>query len=330
MKNRKILSLVLALVLILSITACQKPAQSAQTTTESVQSAEEATEAPAQPTFQKPTKDRAGFEITVPDEINSIVSFAPSMTQILVDLGVKDKLVAVDKQSPLYAQGLDALPQFDMMTPDMEALAALKPDVMFVSGLSSQTSDDPFKQLKDLGITVVTIPSSASIEDIKTDNQFMADVLGMPEQGKALNEAFQARIDEIKAIGQTITDKKSVLFEISTLPDIYSTGTGTFLNEMIELIGATNVLADQTSWMKVTEEEAISRNPDVILTNVNYIENPVEDVLGRTGWGEVTAIKNKDVHYIDNGFSSLPNHNIVKALAEMAKAVYPEQFKDLK
>lgn len=327
MKRCNFLILILALVLMASVSACQTPVATTQTPADTATMEASASESSG---IVKPSKDRAGFDISVPAEINKIISLAPSMTQVIVDLGMKDKLVAVDTQSPLYSEGLQTLPQFDMLAPDMEALAALKPDVMFVSGMSSESSDDPFKQLKELGIAVVTLPSSGSIEDIKLDNQFIADVVGESEKGKAMNDAFQARIEEIKAIGQTIKEKKSVLFEIATLPDIYSFGSGTFLNEMLEIIGAENVMGDQTSWLKVSEEEAISRNPDVILTNVNYIENSVQDVLGRTGWTEVSAIKNKAVFYIDNGLSSLPNHNIVKALTEMAKAVYPDQYKDLK
>ena len=40
------------------------------------------------------------------------------------------------------------------------------------------------------------------------------------------------------------------------------------------------------------------------------------------------AVKDKQVYYIDNIASSIPNHNIVKALKEMAKAVYPDKYKD--
>jgi iron complex transport system substrate-binding protein len=99
---------------------------------------------------------------------------------------------------------------------------------------------------------------------------------------------------------------------------------------MIELIGARNIFADQMGWLAVTEEAAISANPDVILTNVNYIEDSIGEIKSRDGWEEVNALKNNAVYYIDNGYSSLPNHNIVKALKEMALAVYPEAFASLK
>ncbi|MDL2325384.1 ABC transporter substrate-binding protein, partial [Ruminococcaceae bacterium OttesenSCG-928-A16] len=79
-------------------------------------------------------------------------------------------------------------------------------------------------------------------------------------------------------------------------------------------------------WLAVEPESAMVANPDVILTNVNYIDNPVGEILGREGWGEISAIKNNEVFYIDNLASSLPNHNIVVALQQMAKAVYPEFY----
>ena len=95
---------------------------------------------------------------------------------------------------------------------------------------------------------------------------------------------------------------------------------------MITLIGAENVLGDQIGWLAVIEESAVAANPDVILTNVNYIDDPVGEIMARPGWENVTAVANGDVYYIDNGKSSLPNHLIVNALIEMAVAVYPEEY----
>ena len=233
--------------------------------------------------------------------------------------------MAVDTQSPLYVEGVSQLPQFDMMAPNIEQIALLEPDVVFTSGMS-YLEDNPFQALIDMGIYVIEIPSSNSIEAVKKDIVFTAACLGKEAQGQAIVDEMQETIDAIAAIGATITDKKTVLFELGCLPHIYSFGDGTFLDEMIELIGAENVLGDQISWLSVTEESAVAANPDVILTNVNYIDDPIGEILARTGWENVTAVANGDVHYIDNGKSSLPNHGIVDALIEMAVAVYPEEY----
>lgn len=277
-----------------------------------------------------PTEDRAGNTVTIPKEVNKIISLAPSTTQILFDLGVGDKLVAVDTQSPLYATIPSEVLQFDMMAPDLEQVIALSPDVVFVSSMTNFSGEDILKGVRDSGICVLEIPTSNSIEDIKKDISFVADSVGKSQEGKVLISDMEAIINEVSEIGSKITDKKTVLFEIAAAPDIYSFGKNVFLNEMIELIGATNILVEQEGWISVSGEAIVSKNPDVILTNVNYIENPTEEIKSRDGFNEITAVVNDRVYYIDNGYSSLPNHNVIKALIEMAKAVYPEQFADLK
>ena len=58
------------------------------------------------------------------------------------------------------------------------------------------------------------------------------------------------------------------------------------------------------------------------------LENPTEEIMSRTGWENITAVKDKAVYSIDANSSSRPTQNIIKALKEMAKAVYPDEFKD--
>ena len=278
-----------------------------------------------------PTEDRAGNSITVPEEVDSIISLAPATTQILCDLGLADKIIAVDSNSPMYAEGLseDVL-QFNLLEPDLEQIMNAEADIIFVSNLSSQGGEDIFKSVRDAGVCVAEIPTSNSIADVEKDVQFVADCVGMSAEGSELVAGMEAVIGQVSAIGETITEPKTVLFEISPVPYLYSFGTGVYLNEMIELIGAKNVLADQEGWLSVTEESAVAANPDVILTSDNFSnEDPVAEILGREGWQNVTAVAEGQVAYIDNAASSLPNHHIVDALVEMAKAVYPDAYAEL-
>ena len=83
-------------------------------------------------TIEIPTKDRAGNDIKVPEQVNKIVSVAPSTTQFLIDLGLGDKIVGIDTSSYAYLDKLPAnVAQFDMMNPDNEAIAALNPDIVY-------------------------------------------------------------------------------------------------------------------------------------------------------------------------------------------------------
>ena len=272
------------------------------------------------------TEDRAGNPITLPENVEKIVSLAPSTTQLIMDLGMTDKLVAVDTYSAMYWEEVSGLLQYDMMTPDNEALALLEPDIIFVTGMSFAEGENPFQTLIDLGACVAVLPTSYSIEDIEKDILFIAEILGTKEEGEAIVAEMEAEVDAIAEIGAGIAEKKSVLFEISALPYIYAPGDNTYLDEMIELIGATNIVDGQSDWVFVTEEAALAANPDVILTSTDYIEDPVGEVLGREGWGDVTAIKDQAVYAISSRTSGLPNQHVVEALKDMALAVYPEYY----
>ncbi|EGO2657615.1 ABC transporter substrate-binding protein [Enterococcus faecalis] len=317
MKKFTLTMMTLGLVATLGLAGCGKQEKKATTSSEKTE-------------VTLPTKDRSGKEITLPKEATKIISLVPSTTEVIEDLGKTDQLIAVDTQSSTMMTDLKKLPQMDLMAVDAEKLIALKPQIVYVNDINLASSESVWKQVEDAGITVVNIPTSTSIKAIKEDVQFIADSLSEHEKGQKLIKTMDQEIDEVAKIGKTIKKPKTVLFEVAALPDIYSFGNGTFLNEMIETIGAKNVLANEKGWLPVTEEAAIAAKPEVILTNVNYMKDPAKEILARKNWENVPAVQNKEVFEIDNMSSSLPNNHITKALKQMAKAVYPEEYKDLK
>ncbi len=295
----------LALVIALALSSCaQQPAK-------------------AEPTLMT---DPSGQEFAVPAKIEKIVSLAPAITDIVFALGEGGNVVAADTYST-SVEGIDpSICVLEIYPPNAEAILAYEPDLVLVSGLSQVGDDDPYKALKEAGVSVAYIPSSDSIEGIYGDIDFYGSLLGKDAEARALVDGMKAQIDSIAAIGSAISEKKTVLFEVAASPFIYSFGSDTFLNEMIEIIGAKNVLEVETGWLAVADETAVAANPDVILTNVNYIDDPVGEIMSRPAFADVTAVKNGDVYYIDSSHSSQPSHNIIKALEAMAKAIYPGSY----
>jgi iron complex transport system substrate-binding protein len=269
--------------------------------------------------------DRSGAKAAVPAQINRIISTAPSNTEIIRDLGMADKLVAIDTFSSRIS-GLDAgLVQIDFSYPDAEVIIGLKPDLIIAAGHNMTVSgEDPFKLIKDTGISVVYIPTSSSIAGIYEDIRFIAGLLEVREKGEALINGMKAEIDAIAARGAGFAEKKSVYFEISPYPYMVSIGRETYLSEMISVIGADNIFADQKDWFSPAAESIIERNPDVILTLTGLNADPVDEILRRPGFEHTRAVQNKAVYPIDGDAASRPSPNIVIALKQMAAAVYPE------
>lgn len=276
-------------------------------------------------TTQNTIKDREGFDITLKQDINKIISLAPSTTEILIDLGLKDNLVAVDKYSKKLL-GDTNLPEFDIMNPDTESLASIQSDIIFATGMSRAKGDDPLKQIKDMGITVTYIPTSKSIAEIKQDIIFISEITNTQDKGNEIIKNMDNEIKKYEDIAKTITTKKTVYFEIGASPNMYSFGKDVFLNEIINIIGAKNIFEEQTSWITVTPESVVVANPDVILTNVDYVDNPVDEIKLRGGFADVNAVKNNDVFLVDKNSSSYSNHNVVKIMREISKLIYPKEY----
>lgn len=277
---------------------------------------------------ERTMEDREGNQFNIPKKMDRIISTAPSNTEVLVSLGLGDKIIATDTYSKDVSGTKDDITRIDFMNPDAETIISLKPDVIIASGHNKTDGKDPFEVIKAAGIPVVYIPSSNSIQGIYDDIEFLAKLTGTENEGKELVSDMKKEIDSIKKIGDKIKDKKSVYFEIESEPSLYSFGTGTFLNEMIDIIGAKNIFDSEKGWISPSAESIIEKNPDIILTNVNYIKDPVKKIEDRKGWNTINAVKNGDVYQIDANSSSRPSQYIIKALKQMAKDIYPDEYKN--
>jgi iron complex transport system substrate-binding protein len=275
-----------------------------------------------------------GNTVKISGPIERVFSAAPSNTEIIIALGEGSRLAAVDKYS-MDIEGIDRnIPAIDFLYPDAEAIIALHPDLIIASEHNMVAGDDPFKLIRESGIAVAYMPSSGGIEEIYRDIAFIADLLGVSERGDEIIRDMKESIASIAVTGSSITEKKTVYFEISPAPYIVSFGSGTFLHEMLEIIGAENIFAGTTGWIAAGEEAIVAANPDVILTNsvlpatagVPGGGDPVAEILGRPGFKDIRALQNRAVYRIDANASSRPTHHIVKALLEMARAVYPEYY----
>jgi len=334
---KKLLSLVLAVATTISFAGCAKIMEIKEM---AENSDVEALVSVGQDVYEElsieiPKEDRAGNAITVPENVEKIVSMAPSTTQFLIDLGLGDKIVGIDTNSATY---LDKLPsdvaQFDMMAPDNEAIAALEPDIVFTSGMSSVGGTSPFQSLIDSGICVADIPSPDSLEGIEEDLKFIGACVGKGAEALAYAKGFTVFMEAIEEAGKEIPadEQKTVLVMMNVpseeYPTIYTFGSGTYMNEMIEAIGAKNVFADQEGWLAVTVEDAIAANPDVILMDCNWMPDAADQVKALAGWENVTAVQNGDVYQIDEDLCSRPNQHVADATVEWGQKVYPDKFEN--
>ncbi|MCL2397672.1 MAG: ABC transporter substrate-binding protein [Defluviitaleaceae bacterium] len=253
-----------------------------------------------------------------------IVSVGPKVTEIVTELGFAAYIVGTDSHS-VGIDGLgDDLVLFDMMALDGEALVALGPDFVLMAGIVMGAGDH-IVMLENIGIDAMLVPGAGSINGIYDTIRLVAWFLGAEAEGERIIADMQAEVAEIMAIAATIENRRTVYFEIDPAP-MFSFGGGTFLNELLETVGAVNIFADEYGWIMVADEHILVANPDVIMTNVGWLDDPLGDMAARPGWDGLDAVAMGRLYQVDGDATSRANHNTVIALRQMAEAIYPEYF----
>lgn len=295
MKSR--LSLVLALMLALTLTLC--PAASM---------------AEAQPVE---VIDALGRAVTVEGVPEKIVSLSPSNTEILFALGVGDKVVGVDSYSDYPAEAAAIENKVgDYTGPNVELIVSLEPDIIFADDTLQQ---DAIDQLSELGMTVVAV-TGKTYADVPAAIQLVADCVGA-DAAPVLDdmEAVKAEALALAEGGES----KSVYFALSfgEYGD-WTSGTGTFVDDMLNMLGATNVGAELgAGWMSISLERLLEVDPDVIL--VPGDQAMVDSFMQTEAYAALSAVKNGTVYAVDANMSQRPGPRIAQALREFAGILYP-------
>ena len=199
----------------------------------------------------------------------------------------------------------------------LEQIIALEPQVLLMSTMAQ--TDEQVQQLEAAGVRVV-VSDAQDIEGTYTAISMIGELVGRQAEAASIVESMQKTFDEIKANAGDGT--KTVYFEVSPLQyGLWTAGSGTFMDEIANMLGLTNCFADVTGWGEISEEQVLERNPDYIVTISMYFgegPTPEEEILSRTGWENVTAVK-------DGKILNLPNNELSRPaprLADGAKALY--------
>lgn len=277
--------------------------------------------------FPVTVTDDAGRDITIEEKPETIVSLQPSTTEISFALGLGDKIIGVSDFCNYPAEVLD-IEKVGAQDMNVELILTQLPDLALVQSYHYQNYPDILNQFVEAGINVVVVGSASSFADVYQTFELIGSVTGATLQAEEIITDMQERLAAIKEKAEAVTEKKKVWVEVSPAPDIFTTGKGTFMHEMLESIQAINAAGEQEGWVKLTEEEIVQLNPDVIITTYGYyVESPKDGVLGRDGWAEVSAIKNELVFDVENDTVVRPGPRLIEGVETLAEFIYPEIFK---
>jgi iron complex transport system substrate-binding protein len=224
------------------------------------------------------TDDR-GVKVTFDKAPLRIVSLLPSLTETVCELGQCQRLVGVDRYSN-FPEGVRSLPQVGGgLDPNIEAIVALKPDVVLMAA-SSRAAE----RLRALGLKVVALEPKTHA-DVQRVLDKVGQLLEVPDAQRVwrvIDAGMSAAAQSLPAGVKTTR----VYFEVNRAP--YAAGETSFIGETLTRLGAKNIVpAKLGPFPKLNPEYVVRANPDLIMVgDRNYA-----GMEGRPGWGGIRAVK---------------------------------------
>ncbi len=253
-----------------------------------------------------------------------IVSLAPSNTEILFALGLGDRIVGVTEYCN-YPEEAKSKPKIGGYSdPNIEALVAAKPDLIL--GTEAQ-SEAVYAQIESKGLPIIGI-YPRSINDILSSITMIGKITGKEKEAAKLTESMEKRIHSvIDKTNDLSADMKLRTFYIVWNDPLMSAGKGTFINELIEKAGGTNIFANLEYYPVVSLEDVLMANPQVIIAGSGMGEGadlPLQFALMEDRLEETDARKNERVYSVNTDIVGRPGPRIVDALEDFLAAIHPE------
>jgi len=266
--------------------------------------------------------DEAGRRVLLPRKIDRIVSLAPNLTEIVFAVGAGDRLVGRTRYCDYPAEAKSVSEVGDTMTPSIERIIALKPQVVLISTASQLEAFT--RQLNDQRIAVyVTNPQS--LDDVFRSIQSLGDMFGEATRAATLVTELKKRADAVSAATKEQKPVR-VFYQVSGSP-LYTIGREAYLTDLIRRAGGISVTADVTSaFPRFSDEAALAARPDAIILPSGSAMGDANATVAPALRNSPAALNNR-VYKINADHLSRPGPRLVTGLEEMARALHPEAFK---
>ncbi len=265
--------------------------------------------------------DDMGRKVVVPDHPKRIISISPSVTEILFAVGAGDQLIA-DTEYCLYPPAALTLPKIGgSMTPNIEQLVAMKPDLV-MGDTATTLSKDRLLLMERAGLPVVMFHIS-NMADVLNRMGIIGALCGVSLGAHREVEALGKRLQIVR---EKVKDrpKPKVLLVVWAEP-LWTMGHPTYINDAIEIAGGVNIAGDlEKQGVTFSMEEVIKRDPDVIV--LSFHNASAQDLP--PSWKLLRAIKAGRYVVIPNGYLVQATPRLVDGIEEMAKYLHPDAFKN--
>jgi iron complex transport system substrate-binding protein len=250
--------------------------------------------------------------------VTRIVSLSPTATEMLFAIGADGQVLAVDDQSNYPPQVLDKPHDLSGYQPNVEAIAALKPDLIVIGDDSSGLS----KQLEALGLSTWVGAAATSFDDVYSQIEQLGALTGHIGEATELVSSMQTKIDAAVTAAPKPANPLTYYHELDST--YYSITENTFIGQVYALFGLQSIADFQevsSDYPQLSAESIIQADPDFIfLADGGFGESP-ETVAARPGWANLKAVTTGRVVVVDPDISSRWGPRVVDYINDISAVV---------
>jgi|LSQX01.1.fsa_nt_gb iron complex transport system substrate-binding protein len=262
--------------------------------------------------------DMTGKTITLKKLPERIVSLSPSNTEIVFALGAGDKLVGITSfcDYPEETQNVEKIGDFE--GPNIELIKKAEPDVI-LAGVYIQ--DDIAIAIENLGIPVITT-EAVKFDGIYESIELIGRIVGEENKAESIMHDMLNTIESIK--GETNAGQKPKVFYVAWTDPLITTGSDTFVNDVILISGALNIAEEIIGWTHYSTEELLKQNPDILIVAWHATDDGIskEEIMADPILKNLDCVKKGHIYIMkDDNLISRPGPRIVQGVREMSDAI---------
>jgi iron complex transport system substrate-binding protein len=250
-----------------------------------------------------------------------IVSLAPSITETLFALGAGPEVVGVSQYCDYPPEVLKLPKVGTFLTPNLEAIIALRPTLIIGLGLSSDQRE--LRALRSMGFRIV-LAKDQSLDEIRDSIRKLGDATGHGAEAAQLI----AKVDsQVGAVREAVADKPPVrvLMLVGHQP-LVAVGRGTYLDDLLHLARADNI-ADVSGeqWPELSFEYIIAMRPEVILDG-SMGSDPAAPAHFWDRYPSIPAVRDKRVFGYPDDPILHAGPRVGRSLEILAALIHPNAF----
>lgn len=250
-----------------------------------------------------------------------VVATSVAVTEILDKLGVEVSGVPTTSyELPENTEG--ATEVGSPMNPDLEIIKSLNPTcVVSVDTLGS----DFEKQFTENNIPSMFVNLS-TVDGLKETITALGEKFDKSEEATEIINELEDKEKELTLTNEENNQEVLILF--GAPGSVMVSTDSSYVGNLVKLAGGNNIFESETSsYIQVNMEEIIKRNPDKILIMTHAVpeeaKKTVEEEFAKETWQQLSAIKNNQVYYLENGYFGMSaNLQVIEALDKLGEILY--------